>query len=367
MLILKSPWESQPQSFVEIAQDNPITKGLLTAWTPATGDALRLGPYTNTVVTRRASQNSIVYAQAYSGGGYVDIPDLSSYISNQLTVAFVIKTDGTVDNGFGDMSTEAQSEHYPYSGVLYITGGASTRQAYTPTGINITLPHCTVISSNTTAGTQRAHIAGRLIGSASISALTWKTASRLFESTGYGGFGGEFAAFFAWNRALSDAEAREVSVNPWQLFAPLSKAIPLSIVSGGTYALNLETGVYSFTGSSATLSKNSLLTLDSGSYTLSGSNASLVKGVVLECSSGTYSLSGADAVLTYTHLLNAGSGSYSITGSDATLTYTPTAGAYVLNAETGAYTLLGQDVTFVYSGSDVTIKAGSWIRYRIIT
>lgn len=165
----------------------------------------------------------------------------------------------------------------------------------------------------------------------------------------------------------NEIEARQISENYFaSVFEYSNIKIPTSILSGA-YTLNLETGVYSFTGNAATLTKDSKLTLESGTYTLSGSNASLLKGLILEASSGSYSLSGSDASVLYTHLLNASSGSYSITGSNATLTYTPTSGAYTLNLESGAYLLTGSDVTFISSGAEVTIKAGSWIRYRIIT
>lgn len=367
MLTLRRAWTSQPPYIVGIDQSNPLTKGLLTAWTPPTTDALALSSYPFSTVTSRPGPAGIALGQTFASGGYVDLPNLSPLISNQLTIAVVLRTDGTANNGFGDMSTDTQAEHYPYSGVLYLSGGTTTRQAYTPTGVDLTRPHCTVISSNATTASQRATIDGRLIGTASISAIGWAALPQLFVSTAFGGFGGEFYGFFAWNRALSDAEAQQVSLNPWQLFEPRQSYIPLSFTSGGAYTLNLETGVYTFTGNSATLTKDSKLTLDSGTYALSGSNASLLKGLILEASSGSYSLSGSGASLFYTHLLNASSGSYSVTGSDATLTYTPTAGAYTLNLESGAYVLLGQDVTFVYSGSEVTLKAGSWIRYRIIT
>ena len=143
--------------------------------------------------------------------------------------------------------------------------------------------------------------------------------------------------------------------------------LALGSPAGGAYTLNLESGVYSLIGSDLTLVKNSILTLESGTYGITGTNATLVKGYFLETSAGSYSLTGSDATVLHSRLLDASSGTYTINGADATLTYTPTSGAYSLNAESGAYLLTGSDVTFTYSGSEVTLKAGSWIRYRIIT
>ena len=160
--------------------------------------------------------------------------------------------------------------------------------------------------------------------------------------------------------------AAELSANPWSVCSPQIQRF-WSPVAGGAYTLNAETGVYSFTGTDATLLHNYALTLESASYSLTGSNATLLKGLILDAASGSYTLTGSNASLVYNKLLNASSGSYSVTGSDANLIYTPASGAYVLNAESGAYVLTGSDVTFAYSGGTVTLKAGSWIRYRIIT
>ena len=176
----------------------------------------------------------------------------------------------------------------------------------------------------------------------------------------------QFPFVALWDSELTENQIRLISSNVWGVFAPRMQRFWAPSL-GGAYTLNAETGVYTFTGSNATLLHNYALTLDSASYSLTGSNATLLKGLILDAASGSYTLTGSNATLVYNKILNASSGSYSVTGADANLIYTPTAGAYVLNAESGAYVLTGSDVTFSYSGGTITLKAGSWIRYRIIT
>lgn len=376
MLILRSPWDSQPQEALGIDWSNPITRGLIDWGTPVEPNGIA-GVNSPTVVARR---NGI----AHKGNGS------SSYFSKSvppLPIAYEVTMLALVHGASGAADSRIYAIGSSASATPFVSLQASASVAANAgffsrlvggTAINPSVvgfedaaPHLLIGTAWATGN--ELWVDGISVGSnnnttdATAATLDRIAVGALLRTSAgsYNASGVLLRA--AWNRRLSSAEIAGISANPWQLFEPRRIYIPLSITSGGAYTLNLETGVYSFTGNSATLTKDSKLTLDSGSYTLLGSNASLLKGLLFEASSGSYSLTGGDASLLYTHLLNASSGSYSVTGSDATLTYTPTAGAYTLNAESGAYVLLGQDVTFVYSGSEVTLKAGSWIRYRIIT
>jgi hypothetical protein len=372
MLILNSEWTEQPQSICEIDWSNPITRGLIDWGTPTNPNGI-VGVNSPTIVPKRNGM-------AHKGNGS------SSYFSKSVPPLPIVyeATVLAIVHGAATAEHRAYSLGSSLSATPILSIGAATAAnasfycrlpggGYTTssvTGFEDAAPHL-IIGVAFAAGTE-IWVDGVLSGTSaaatdgSIYQLDRIGVGALVRSTpaSYSATGVLLRA--AWNRRLSSAEINQLTQNPWQLFTPKRTIIPVSILSGA-YTLNLETGVYSFSGIDATLTKDSKLTLESGTYALSGSNASLLKGLILEASSGSYSLSGSAASLFYTHLLNASSGSYSVTGSDATLTYTPTSGAYTLNAESGAYVLLGQDVTFVYSGSEVTLKAGSWIRYRIIT
>jgi len=380
MLILKQPWHTQPQCAV--VPRLPFKALFL----PSTnyniaGGRVTVGPLVNTVI--KAERNGFCYYKNGSGAANVEMLKGAELPAQGCTVLYAgYALSGDFDGHFGEGSGtpgKRLGAHVPWGGdgnVYWDFGGTSTGTT------RLAIAAGTLSDSDIwvfTTGDRGMEIwkNGLLFASNSanptrtvadgandhwgLAPHSWAATSGAQRCYALGLLSYQVSPAIASALSRSHASMYETALEPQNVY------IPVSIIGGGAYSLNLETGIYSFTGSSATLSKNSKLTLDSGTYALSGSNASLLKGLILEAASGTYSLTGSDASLFYTHLLNASSGSYAITGSDATLTYTPTAGAYTLNAESGAYVLLGQDVTFVYSGSEVTLKAGSWIRYRIIT
>ena len=171
----------------------------------------------------------------------------------------------------------------------------------------------------------------------------------------------------------SDAELRELSLNPWQLFAPVARSIWVPVAAGGpTYTLTADSGSFALTGQAAGLSFNRTLAADSGSFALTGQDAALLQNRVLASDSGAFALAGQDATLTFSRVLSAASGSYALAGQDATLTYTPISGAtYTLAAASGSFALAGQGAvllqnrslaadsgSFALTGQDATLARG---------
>jgi len=372
MLILQRPWDSQPQEAILPAS----AWALDGVWFPGGGSGV---VSRGTAVSVEGSAKGLVWSNVASTTAGISVVAGAELPTTECTVIFggTVTTTGTggdINTPNGTAATKLGG-HFPFTdGKYYFDfGGNTAGTTRVNTAASVTRSSHDVIAL--TAGPRGMEIWQNGILLASNTATPTRTAS-----TNDWGFqpqvvGGTRPPARWWMLALSSRQAspQQLSslVSPEAAFAELLKPrciyIPTSITSGGAYTLNLETGIYSFTGSDAVLLKNSQLTLDSGSYSLTGSNASLLKGLILEASSGTYTLSGSNASLLYTHLLSASNGTYTINGADATLTYTPASGIYTLNAETGTYLLTGSDVTFIDSGSEVTIKAGSWIRYRIIT
>ena len=236
--------------------------------------------------------------------------------------------------------------------LLYNTASASA-------GINDQQWHCAVVpyqSTTTTAndslvywidGVQRGSVA-RSVG----------TANTTFDraSVGSGLRGGSLISAGNWDVALYAhlltrmpdawcAKASQLS-SVWDaVFQPRRIWVPQSSVVSG-YSITAQPGSYSITGQSSAITRSKHIVADVGSYSLSGQNATI-----------NYTPTGTNYTITANH------GTYSITGQVATLLRSKQ-----IVADAGSYSLTGQNATINYSGSGTTtLKAGSWIRYRIIT
>lgn len=168
------------------------------------------------------------------------------------------------------------------------------------------------------------------------------------------------------------------------------------------YPLTANSGSYSYSGSSSTLSRGRPLTASSGSYTYTGSSATLNKGAALNnreltANSGSYTYTGSTATLSRGRPLTASAGSYSYSGQSATVlrkrSLTASAGSYAysgqssvlykgrpLTASPGSYSYSGQSATlsrgrpvtaqsgnYTYTGSNATLTKGAALNNRSLT
>jgi len=380
MLILQKPWDSQPQELCGPSPEFRDSARLLYSGSAPFHNLVNGAAAAGTGTGQTSAVTPHGVAAVFSGAGTADLTWLGG-TNGAATFVFAGQITSSVSgdriissyNGVGD---PGQYELYQNGTSVALQSFRTTPDEwrFTRGGANLTTWEGVLVVCVTGTDDPRAWIDGEELGivrTATGSGVQKPTGTRVAVAnrpdSNTRQLGGRVALTALLSADIGDSVAKDISRNPWQIFEARRVYIPTSISGGGAYTLNLETGSYSFTGSDAVLLKNSQLTLDSSSYSITGSNASLLKDLILEASSGTYTLSGSDASLLYTHLLSASSGTYTINGADATLTYTPASGTYTLNAESGTYLLAGSDVTFIYSGSEVTIKAGSWIRYRIIT
>jgi len=343
------PWAEQPPDPLDIDWSNPITRGLVTLQTGSN--------------TTGWSNNGTIIVPTRNGLARNFTSASSQYLSRSLTVTYPLTmfalaraSNDAVTRALVSVGDGGTNRHMLYLGsssdLLLFSGDSPSQWGSGATTYPGTTQWRTYVGVVRGSANRQGYVNGISPAAANTTTKT-VTASSTVAVGAYWNAGAPVAGYYwpgdiaiagVFNRALSDSEIVSLSENPWQLFTPYTQILLFSVLSGA-YTLNAETGI----------------------YTVTGNDATLLKGLVLNAENGSYTLTGNDATLVYNKLLNASSGSYSVTGADANLIYTPGAGAYTLNAESGAYVLTGSDVTFAYSGGLVTLKAGSWIRYRIIT
>lgn len=158
-------------------------------------------------------------------------------------------------------------------------------------------------------------------------------------------------------RALSAAQVKQLSDNPYQVFQSPQRLLVASTTPAGA-TLTAAQGSYTITGNAATLRVARKLAAAAGAYTLTGNPIVMRVARRLIAAKGTYSITGNPANLVKSaagmRTLSATGGSYTITGSAATLRV-----ARRLVAEPGAYTITGFAVA-----DRVTVDLSGTIEFR---
>ena len=175
------------------------------------------------------------------------------------------------------------------------------------------------------------------------------------------------ALHLAYDRALSDAEIKSLSDNPWQIFAPIARNIWVpTAAAGGAYTLTADTANIAIAGAATTLTYvgNKTLTADAGTVPIAGAAANLafnrvltadtantpIAGAVanlafnrsLAANAGAVPIAGAAIGLAFNRTLTADTANVPISGAAATLTYTAIGGpTYTLPADLGAVAITG--------------------------
>lgn len=390
--ILRFPWTSQPQVPVGIDWGNPLTRGLKALLVPtALGNKLlNIVPGGTEVTTSGTISRSIgpsgvgqKYGDA-SGAAAQTYTFPSGYLQTAGSVFWKgqrhasgpaifrdnqINTTGTLVWDNGASAWNARVNGTTLSGVgsfpvdkdvnFLLTGNASGSQFY---------------------------VNGASLGSVG-AAWNWNGSTHFKLHVNTGNAQGVLATDYLvaiYDRNLSAAEAKNLSNNPWQLFAPIQRTIWVPNAGGGgpTYTLTADSASYTLTGQDATLAFNRAMVAASAAYTLTGQDAGLAFNRVLSAANGSYALDGQDVTLTYTpisgatYTLGAASGSFALTGQDTGIAFNrvltadtqsyslsgQTAGLAfnrVLTANTVSYALTGQDAAMTYTGYTYTLNAES--------
>lgn len=364
----KAPWKQQPQIPVGINWSNPITRGLVFATADgkvnaATGKKIN---WSNSDPTKSGGQAGLFIEG--NGSRYADLGItlanspltlFSTWLSRTTSQYAAVDADRVV------FSTRTAGNAGFSWGRNAATGGGAggnvTRNTHTVQGVAqyfasaLDIPSLvsTAVAVTVSGTTLKHFTAGALITTTTIGAGT-NGGNLIFLAQGPSGgvpWLDRVANGFAFNRALSDAEIKSLSDNPWQIFQPLARSVYFGVPAAGyTYTLTADSGSFALTGQTVSLAFNRVLAADTQSYALTGQAVGLAFNRTLSAASGSFSLDGQDAGLAFNRVLSAASGSYALAGQDATLTYTPIGGpTYTLVAASGAFALAGQDTGLAFN------------------
>lgn len=107
----------------------------------------------------------------------------------------------------------------------------------------------------------------------------------------YGYTGSACYLGLAWNRALSDAEIKSISDNPWQVFQPIEPSFGYlgDLSTGWATSLTIADAMHPHTADELLLSWNDLLTVQAADHAQSADNLGLSTSLLLTVQESTHS------------------------------------------------------------------------------
>jgi hypothetical protein len=334
LILLPGRFNQQPQQAVAIDWGNPLTKGLISCIDGRTNYDLMAGaPTTNTAAQANGTGGA---GPAYASGTYQTFPFNRSSITNKFTY-FLFCDHTTAGNSFlfGDVETAGAG----YNAGLYTNG--SNFLLFVKTGGSGT----SVTSTSSANPIKSLRLGGtydganmRIFINGVREASTAKTgnvdtgafALNLNRWNGSSPHSGNAFLRLVFNIVKSDAEMRELSDNPWQVFKAPPRRI-WGVAAGGGSDVSVA-----LTGEASTASAGTLVPSIDKELTGSGSTAS----------AGTLAPSTAKALL-----------GESATAAAGTLVATPTFGLTGQSATAAAGDVI-QSRTVALAGQSATVEQG---------
>lgn len=313
MSILYSPWTSQPQQAVGIDWGNPITRGLVHVYTPKNS-----GDFVNVGVTNAVTKNGV--SSRFSSGASAYASSAAKVSSLPLTLFALTKQSITgTDHALINIGASTNNRHVLYWNIdrpaIFSNAGATNSQARPAsaipgagewkalTGVVAASNSRSIYVDGVLTATDTATVSPAALDSVHIGCTYVSGARSLYYS-------GDIAIGLVFARALSDAEIRSISQNPWQIFKPIPRRIFVPVATGGgTTAVTADHNAsYTITGSvaadaSAAYAIRAAVTADAtASYTLRTAAQSdqaaayAIRAAVASDLSGSYAIQTAGTV-----------------------------------------------------------------------
>jgi len=355
---------SQPQQAPQIDWSNPITAGLVFAYTmgnEAMGwgeDGRSVVPYqtsTGTVVGVPVNTNTGTAVRTLSGGSVaysVALNQLTAKAGSYSLFAFatgsaagaqsLLDDDDGVARRFQLRMNANKAEYIPF----YSGGNGSVAAATAVNAYDIANGFAVGTSANggSYAVYQKGIKASATLGGAALAPnQSISVGARKTNVQQYTNGGIQIVAM--WNRPLTDAEHQSLADNPWQLFKGPARRTWMPRAPLGAYVLQAAAAVFGLTGAAALITAARRLVAGAGGFGVAGVPASLRVARRLPASPASFALSGAAAAIRAARRLPAQASAFALSGSAVQMVYTPTQGpvgpTYTLGAATGSFSLSG--------------------------
>jgi hypothetical protein len=317
---------TQPQTAVGIDYANPITRGLV-ACLDANRRVLINGsetrPLTLTNPVRRASQQEFGTVTLQTTMQAIKAPPAIS--SNVTMLSLFIPSTEITERTYGQLGQTNSGNMLSVSSGDGATAGVVRFKIYLGS-------MRTIGASQANEGVPNLAIARHINGQSQNLWLNGvkDASSGAFtgNSIGFGFYG--FAASSGmsgasilnavWNRALTDAEIKSLSENPWQIFAPERRVIAFDAIveSGGTIDLVGQNATQSNTSSTGAITQN---------HALSGENCNQVVIISTDAISQTHNLTGAASAQNHSCSTGSISQNHALSGANSSQLNTSSTGA----------------------------------------
>lgn len=341
---LVSPWDQQPQESVDIDWGNPISRGLVVAFSAADSIDTVSAASASVQGSRIPTQVGIAISATGTQKAFTFADSAQQRSTHVSTFALLRRTATLASNfdAFGKSFQGGAAPSFVSDSMAYNPGGFGQNQIRANQGVSGGIAQTNIY---THPDTTRWHTAGGTFGDGSARLFvdgvfreSVASGAIAYGASGDNSFGAnlgaksggfEHAIILRWARILSSEEFAALHANPWQIFQR-REWVPFTAAAGGGVT-GASSGTLALAGTAAGSIRVS--GASAGTLALAGSSAGSVR--VTGASSGTLALSGtATGTVGATGVTGASAGTLALTG-------TSTGTVRVTGAYTGALGLTG--------------------------
>ena len=366
-LLFRKPWTRQPQGPVRIDWGNPLARGLLGAFLPASPINIVDGVQLNKIGTFAVAPRYT--GVAVSGGAYeypapVTAADLGAKFDLAVLSALTYTSQTVAENSnqtfFRGNGSSAPHWECGLNGGTF--NGPETKigtYSYGPstTGLSTLTPRITMLTADGTTATT--YYDGAFVNSAAYTPPTYVYDAANHRALIFGSLNGSLTQQntrptlgLFWNRALSAAEVKIISANPWQLFAPATRSYSLPSSATGT-AINPDVGSLALTGYAPTLAQPQAIAPGVGSIAITGYAPAVTQaatGTAINPDAGSIALTGYAPTIAQPQAIAPNVGSIALTG------YAPTvAQPQAISPAFGSIALTGYAPTLTQTANQALV------------